>query len=74
MGSIAAWYLVSVITGQFIGPLTEPGCQMAVQYVRDQGIVCRRASVLTACDVPGRPGSYTACPVFDFVPEVTVKP
>jgi hypothetical protein len=27
---------------------------------------------MMGCDVPNRPGTYTACPAFDF-PKVTVK-
>lgn len=67
------FYLVMIATGAYIGPLPEAACGMAAASLRDSGVVCRRADYLYACAIDGRPGSYAACPHFDF-PQVTVKP
>jgi hypothetical protein len=73
MNYAAAWFLVSIATGQYIGPLNEAACKAAAVQLVDPAIVCRQASAAMACDVPNRPGTYTACPVFDF-PAAKVKP
>jgi hypothetical protein len=73
MNYAAAWFLVMVSSGHYIGPLPQAACQTAEASLRSEGIVCRRASSMTACGVNGQPGVYTVCPVFDF-PVVTVKP
>lgn len=67
------WFLVTIGGGQYIGPLPAPECAYAAAILRERGVVCRMASKMTACPVPGTVNSYTACPVFDF-PHVTVKP
>lgn len=72
MNYAAAWFLVG-FAGQYIGPMAQPSCQQAAVALRGEGIVCRQASAMTACPVPGKTGTYTACPIFDF-PQVTVKP
>jgi hypothetical protein len=69
----AAWFLVSIASQQYIGPISQAECQQAGAALASQSIVCRRASALTACPVPGMPGMYTSCPVFDF-PQVTARP
>lgn len=69
-----AWFLVMIGSSQYIGPISAQGCLDAATALRAEGIVCRHASAMTACPVPGMvPGTYMACPVFDF-PQVTVKP
>lgn len=71
--SYAAWFLVSIATGHYLGPFNETACKAAAIQLVDPSIVCRTAGVMTACDMPNRPGTYMACPVFDF-PAVKVKP
>jgi hypothetical protein len=69
----ATWFLVWMAGQQYIGPLPETACQKAAVELQAQGVVCKQASTMMGCDVPNRPGSYMACPVFNF-PHVTVKP
>lgn len=70
-----SWFLVMIATSQWIGPLPQSACQMAAASLRSDGVVCRQASAMALCPVPGTvPGStYMSCPVFDF-PQATVKP
>jgi hypothetical protein len=73
MNYAAAWFLVMIGGGQYIGPLPQPACQQAANELHGQGVVCRQAVAMTTCPVPGQPAVNMACPVFDF-PYVTVKP
>jgi len=73
MISAATFFLLSIATGQYIGPLPQNNCMNAAMALTPDGVVCREASAMTACPVPGMPGVYTSCPVFDL-PKVTVKP
>lgn len=74
MDYATVWFLVNIATAQYIGPMPQPACQMASADLRAEGIVCRQASAMKLCPVPGTvPGSnYMACPVFDF-PHITQK-
>jgi len=72
MNSISIWFLVSIATSHYMGPMPENTCKAAGAILQGEGVVCRQAFAMTACDVAGRPGVSTACPVFD-VPQVTVK-
>ena len=69
---MSGFFLFWVVTGQFIGPLPQDGCQQAAIVLQGQGVVCRQP-YLVPCPVPDRPEMFTSCPVFD-IPKVTVKP
>jgi hypothetical protein len=73
MSNFAIWFLVSIATGQYIGPITSEGCHAAAPSLEREGIVCRQATTMMLCDAPDHPGAFTSCPVFDF-PTVKVKP
>jgi hypothetical protein len=73
MNYATMWFLVQIGSAQYIGPMPQQSCQQAAASLAGDGIVCRQPSYLMACDVTGRPGAYTTCPVFDS-PQVTVKP
>lgn len=73
MSYATAWFLVSIGGAQWIGPLSEQGCQAAAPFLRSEGVVCRQANKMMTCAPPNTPGAYMPCPVFDF-PQVTVKP
>ncbi len=62
------WYLV--MAGLFIGPFEEHACKQASYYVPPA--MCKQADYLYACDVDGKPGTYTTCPHFTY-PQVTIK-
>lgn len=66
------WYLVSLATLAYIGPVSEPACKMAAATLHAEGVACYQAISLRACDVTGRPGFYTACPEFN-IPTVRAK-
>ena len=66
------WFLVVIATQAYIGPFEQSRCKAAAVVLRDDGVVCQQPLHAYACDVSGRPGSYTICYKFDF-PEVTVK-
>lgn len=66
------WFLVLVGGMQYIGPLPQSNCQMAATVLHSEGVICKQAVAMYTCDVPNRPGSYMACPKFEF-PEVTKK-
>jgi hypothetical protein len=66
------FYLVMIATSAYLGPLPEAACSAAAASLRNEGVICRQASIVTACAVDGRPGTYTTCPKFDF-PQVTAK-
>lgn len=68
-----AWFLVMIGGSQYIGPISMQSCADAATALRAEGIVCRQASAMTTCKVPGTVNAYMACPVFEF-PQVTVKP
>jgi hypothetical protein len=68
------WFLVSIASGQYVGPMRQEDCLNAGRYILTYGIVCRQAVTSMACPVEGRPGTYQICPVFDDLPRVTVKP
>jgi hypothetical protein len=40
-------------------------CQEAAKVLYYEGVVCRQAGAMTACDIPNRPGVYRICPVFN---------
>jgi hypothetical protein len=73
MSSAAAWFLVSIATGQYIGPISFEICYAVAAQLERAGVVCRQANSMTACEVPNRPGAYMACPIF-VSPQVTAKP
>jgi hypothetical protein len=73
MNATSIWFLVSIATSQYIGPIPAQECATAAAVLQNVGVHCRPAVAMTACAVDGRPGTYTSCPVFDF-PQVTVKP
>jgi hypothetical protein len=64
------WYLVYIVSGQFIGPLPEQHCRAASD--ERAGLVCIQPCYLYACEVAGRPGTYTNCPMFDL-PRISAK-
>jgi hypothetical protein len=59
-----------------VGPITEEQCNavkasMMKEFPSIVAARCKRMVAVTACDVYGRPGTYTTCPIFDeggFVP------
>jgi hypothetical protein len=69
---MSTWYLVYVVTGQFLGPLPEHVCRSS--SADTAGIVCKQPSYMMGCAVDGRPGVTTACPVFEPTPKVGIKP
>lgn len=71
----AAWYFIAyfAIPGQaYIGPMTAEKCAAVAAIIPEQGI-CRQSIGFMACAVDGRPGTYTACPMFEPLPRVTAK-
>jgi hypothetical protein len=74
MNYAAAWFLVMIGGGQYLGPMSQQGCQAAGQILQGEGFVCRQSLATNACSAPGGgPGTFTICPVFEF-PQVMVKP
>jgi len=65
------WFLVTIGTSNWIGPVDEESCKLAVQHLQSVAI-CKEADYMMACAVDDRPGSYMACPHFTY-PEVTIK-
>lgn len=65
----SAWFLVSVITGAYLGPFSTAQCHSAAMFL-EPVIVCKSAIAMTACAVEGQPNVYQACPVFDPGPKV----
>lgn len=82
MADAATWYLfvemVSTVVAPsprpVIGPLTMKDCTAVGMAIAKENVPsianvwCRETKFMTACPVPGNPGSFTACPVFDAGP------
>jgi len=66
------WFLVFIGASSGLGPLPLDACMAAAAHLASQGIVCKEAKMFIACGVDGKPGTYTACPIFEW-PEVTTK-
>lgn len=67
------FFLFYIATQAYIGPISQPACQMAAATLRNEGVICRQAISLYSCEVGGRPGTTTICPIFSPLPEVTKK-
>lgn len=67
------FYLLIVATGAYIGPISEPACNMAAAILRAEGVTCRQATTTYACEAPGKPGADQICPAFGDLPFVTKK-
>ena len=69
--ALISWFIVAIGTSNWIGPMDEGSCKLAVQHLQSLAI-CKQSDYMMACAVDGKPGSYIACPHFTY-PEVTIK-
>jgi hypothetical protein len=74
MNEAALWFLIiGSINGMFppsrLGPITEDECKALVESIHLVAPTldgrCRKVVGAFACQVPGRPGSSTACPIIE---------
>jgi hypothetical protein len=56
---ILLWFLVSIGTGNYIGPMSEAPCNLAAAILINEGIVCLKPDFIIACE--GNPGRSSVC-------------